>query len=88
MTVGNERRLERDDILGILAKHRAKLAEVGIGSLALFGSFARGEAGSESDVDLLGEFPRLVGLFEVVDMKGGASNICLGDLFTWSPMTA
>ncbi len=69
MTAGKERRLERDDILRILAEHRVELAELGIGSLALFGSFARGEAGPESDVDLLVEFTRPVGLFEVVDVK-------------------
>lgn len=69
MTAGRERGVRRDDVLRILAEHRAELAELGIGSLALFGSFARGEAGLESDVDLLVEFTRPVGLFEVVDVK-------------------
>ena len=48
--------MKRDDILRFLADHRAELAELGVGSLALFGSTARGEAGPESDVDLLVEF--------------------------------
>ena len=61
--------MQRDDILRILADHRAELAELGVGSLALFGSTARGEAGPESDVDLLVEFNRPVGLFELVDLK-------------------
>ena len=61
--------MKRDDILRILADHRAELAELGVGSLALFGSTARGEAGPESDVDLLVEFNRPVGLFELVDLK-------------------
>ena len=61
--------MQRDDILRILADHRAELAELGVGSLALFGSTARGEAGPESDVDLLVGFNRPVGLFELVDLK-------------------
>jgi predicted nucleotidyltransferase len=46
--------MRRDDVLRILAEHRAELARFGAGSIALFGSVARGgEARPESDVDLL-----------------------------------
>lgn len=38
-------------------------------SLALFGSAAKDEAGPESDVDLLVEFDRPVGLFEFIEVK-------------------
>ena len=48
--------MERDEILRRLASHRAELARLGVRSLALFGSVARDEAGSASDVDLLVEF--------------------------------
>lgn len=37
--------------------------ELGIRSLDIFGSVARGEAASGSDVDLLVEFDRPIGLF-------------------------
>ncbi len=33
---------------------------------ALFGSFARGEAGEDSDIDLLVRFSKRIGLFEFV----------------------
>lgn len=38
-------------------------------SLALFGSVARDQAALDSDVDLLVEFSKPVGLFEFLDLK-------------------
>ena len=56
--------MQRDDLLKILAEHRDELRQqFGVKSLALFGSVARGEATETSDVDLLIEFERPVGLF-------------------------
>jgi uncharacterized protein len=46
-----------------LSAHREELASLGVRSLDLFGSVARGEARPDSDVDLLVEFDRPVGLF-------------------------
>ena len=37
--------------------------------LAVFGSGARGEAGPDSDVDLLAEFDRSVGLFHFIHVQ-------------------
>ncbi|MBN2244111.1 MAG: nucleotidyltransferase domain-containing protein, partial [Acidobacteria bacterium] len=49
--------MNRQDVFKIIADHREKLArDFGIKSLALFGSVARDEATSVSDVDLLVEF--------------------------------
>jgi predicted nucleotidyltransferase len=48
--------MRRDEALRILREHRAELDEMGVRSLALFGSVARDEAGPESDVDVLVEF--------------------------------
>jgi len=46
--------MKRDDIIHILNQHRRELAEqYGVKSLALFGSVARDEATTASDVDLL-----------------------------------
>jgi hypothetical protein len=61
--------MRRDEVTRILATHRRELSRLGVKSLALFGSSARDEAGSGSDVDLLVEFDRPVGLFEFIDVK-------------------
>jgi predicted nucleotidyltransferase len=55
--------VKRDEVLRILALHRDDLREAGVRSLSLFGSVARDEAAPDSDVDLLAEFDRPVGLF-------------------------
>ena len=56
--------MKRDDAIQILNQRRSELAEqYGVKSLALFGSVARDEATPASDVDLLVEFDRPVGLF-------------------------
>ena len=59
-------RTDRDAVLQLLGSHREEMKGLGIKSLALFGSFARNEAGPDSDVDLLVEFDRPVGLFHFV----------------------
>lgn len=43
-------------VLATLRAHEAELRQAGIRRLALFGSVARGDAGSDSDVDLVAEF--------------------------------
>jgi molybdopterin synthase catalytic subunit len=60
----------REEILKVLSGHRETLRDrFGVRSLALFGSVVRGEARSDSDVDLLVEFERPVGLFEFVRLQ-------------------
>jgi len=58
-----------DKALQILTAHRHELDTFGVKSLAIFGSVARNEARPDSDVDILVEFARPVGLFEFVDLK-------------------
>ncbi len=59
-----------DEIRQTLREHQSILAgRFGVRSLALFGSVARGEATAESDVDLLVEFDRPVGLFELFALQ-------------------
>jgi hypothetical protein len=48
--------VNRDEILQCLAEHREELVGFGVKSLALFGSVVRGEAGPDSDLDILVEF--------------------------------
>lgn len=60
--------MTREDILTILRAHKAEIQKkYPVASLALFGSFARGEQTAKSDVDLLVEFNGPIGL-EVVDL--------------------
>ncbi len=61
--------MDRTQVLDRLRDHHAELAAMGVGSLALFGSVARGEATAGSDVDLLVEFGVPVGLFEYFAVK-------------------
>lgn len=77
--------MKRDEILSILVAHRNELREqFGIKSLALFGSVARNEAVETSDVDLLVEFDRPVGLFEFARVRRYLSSLfgCEVDLVT------
>ncbi len=53
----------REEAQRCLFEQRGELAELGIRSLDIFGSVARGEAAPGSDVDLLVEFDRPIGLF-------------------------
>ena len=56
--------MKQDAVLRILKQKNAELTQqFGVKSLLLFGSLARNEATSASDVDLLVEFNRPVGYF-------------------------
>lgn len=59
----------RQQVLDRIAAHRDELRSMGVTSLSLFGSLARGEATEGSDVDLLVEFDRPVGLFHLFDVQ-------------------
>ncbi|MBI3292758.1 MAG: nucleotidyltransferase family protein [Elusimicrobia bacterium] len=48
--------MQLEQLLELLHKHQAQIAELGVRSLAVFGSVARGKARSDSDVDLLVDF--------------------------------
>ena len=64
--------MKSTEIIQLLRQHRDELRKrFGVKSLAVFGSVARGEAGPESDVDLVVEFdPQAhVGLFKMVELK-------------------
>jgi hypothetical protein len=54
--------MTRDDLMQRLRELKPWLADLGIVNLRLFGSYARDEAGPESDVDLLVDTSRPMGL--------------------------
>lgn len=61
--------MERDQILALLKSRKRQLKKYGIHSLSIFGSVARGEARKNSDVDILVDFEKPVGLFEYARLK-------------------
>ena len=61
--------MERERVMQILRQNQAEINAYGVKSLALFGSVARDEARPDSDVDLLVEFDRPVGLFGLVALQ-------------------
>lgn len=68
--------MSRKEVLSTLRTHQDALHErFGVARLALFGSVARDEAGQHSDVDLLVEFDRPIGLFQFMELQS-----CLEDL--------
>src|SRR6266567_7244900 len=56
-------RVTRGEVQLTLSAHPSELKALGVRSLEIFGSVARGDAGPGSDVDLLVEFDRPIGLF-------------------------
>lgn len=59
--------MNRTEVLKKLQIERDQLRQrFGVESLALFGSFARDDAGPNSDIDLLVEFNRPITLFDLV----------------------
>lgn len=76
--------MDTQTVLTRLTVAQPQLETLGVQSLALFGSVARGEARPTSDVDILVEFARPVGLFEFVRVKHALEAIlgCKVDLVT------
>lgn len=61
--------MKREDLLSIFKLHQADLDDRGVGNIAIFGSAARDDMDEFSDVDVLVEFNRPVGLFEFIQLK-------------------
>ncbi|MBK8924231.1 MAG: nucleotidyltransferase domain-containing protein [Saprospirales bacterium] len=61
--------LDKKQILAILTQHREALKDMGVERIALFGSYARGTARPDSDVDLLVELkePKYLLLLQLTD---------------------
>ena len=61
--------MEREKILQLLKSQKRRLKKFGIRSISIFGSVARDKARKQSDIDLLVEFEKPVGLFEFARLK-------------------
>jgi len=67
--------LTRDQVAERLGAHAQELRSLGVRSLDLFGSVARGDARPESDVDLLVEFKEVPGFVGYVRLRNRLEQI-------------
>lgn len=59
-----------DEIKEIIRDHKAELAEeYGVAEIGVFGSVVRGEAREDSDVDVLVDFSRPIGLIRFMSLE-------------------
>lgn len=58
-----------------IAAHRAELTRAGVRRLGVYGSVARGEAGPDSDVDILVEFDAAPDLYEFAALRDRLAEI-------------
>lgn len=61
--------ISREEVVRILAEHKKELTNLHIQYLGLFGSLARDEGGPMSDVDLLVNFSKPIGLFHLTRVQ-------------------
>ncbi len=61
--------MDREAVFHTLRNLQAELADWGVSSLSVFGSFARGDFSPESDLDVLVDLNRPIGLFEFIRLK-------------------
>lgn len=76
--------MKREELLKCIASHRKEIDAFGVKSLALFGSMARDEAQSSSDVDILVEFQGKATFDQYMELKIFLEDIlgCPVDLVT------
>jgi predicted nucleotidyltransferase len=61
--------MTKQEVIDRIVAHRLELQDQGVKSLALFGSLAREQAQEASDVDVVVELNRQMGLFGLSDLK-------------------
>ena len=61
--------MKRAAVLKLVQSHKDQLQQLGVKSLNLFGSVARDQANSKSDVDILVELDEPIGFFEFFRIK-------------------
>lgn len=61
--------MRAENVREVLSRHRDELHELGVASLFVFGSVARGDAGPDSDIDFLVEFVRPASLFDLTRLR-------------------
>jgi predicted nucleotidyltransferase len=77
--------MERQQVLRILRANRRELErDFAVKTLALFGSVARGESTARSDVDLLVEFNRPIGLLHLIQTDNTSNRYWVWSVWTSS----
>ena len=61
--------MRRTEVLELVRSHQIQLQKLGVISLDLFGSVARDQANSQSDVDILVELEESIGFFGFFRIK-------------------
>ena len=62
--------MNKTEVISCLKDNKIELEEqFNVASLSLFGSVARDEVGTDSDVDLLVEFSNPIGLFQFIGLQ-------------------
>lgn len=61
--------LSRNEVLELLQQHQAEFGASGVHTIGVFGSVARNQATSQSDVDILVDFNRPIGLFDFIRLQ-------------------
>ncbi|CAN5381437.1 nucleotidyltransferase family protein [soil metagenome] len=61
--------MSKDAVLACLRQHHHEFDEFHIKSLSIFGSVARNEAKANSDVDILVDFEKPLGLFKFIRLQ-------------------
>lgn len=69
--------MKKEDVIARLRDHAADFTARGVTGLHLFGSMARGEAGTDSDVDLFLDYDPAAGfsLIDLVDLQDRISDL-------------
>ena len=67
--------MERERAVEILKRHESDIRALGVASLSLFGSTARGEARPDSDIDVLVDIPKSR-KFSLLDLSGLRLFLC------------
>jgi uncharacterized protein len=68
--------MERAEAISLLKRHEAELRRLGVEHLYMFGSTARDEASSDSDIDLFFDHSKgQLGVYELMDVKETARAI-------------
>ncbi|MHC1610524.1 MAG: nucleotidyltransferase family protein [Candidatus Methanospirareceae archaeon] len=65
-----------EEIKKVISNHKRELKEkYKVKEIGIFGSFVRGEAKEESDVDILVEFEEPIGFFKFLELEEYLSNL-------------
>lgn len=68
--------MQREQALELLSSHMEEIRQrFNVESLALFGSVARGQAGTDSDLDILVYYTKMPGLFGYLELKEYLENL-------------